>query len=48
MAVRVEGAKEAIKTLRKIDPELRKEFNAEVRRIAAPIVDAAKPTTPTR
>ena len=42
MAVRVEGAKEAIKTLRKIDPELRKEFNAEVRRIAAPIVDAAK------
>lgn len=42
MAVEVEGAKEAIKALRRIDPELRKDFNREVRRIAAPIVDAAK------
>lgn len=38
----VRGVKEAAKTLRRIDPELRKEFNANVKRIAAPIVDAAK------
>lgn len=36
------GVKEAAKTLRRIDPELRKEFNENVKRIAAPIVDAAK------
>jgi len=38
----VTGVKEAAKTLRRIDPELRKEFNDNVKRIAAPIVDAAK------
>lgn len=38
----VRGVKEAAKTLRRIDPELRKEFNDNVKRIAAPIVDAAK------
>lgn len=38
----VKGVKEAAKTLRRIDPELRKEFNDNVKRIAAPIVDAAK------
>jgi hypothetical protein len=38
----VQGVKEAAKALRQIDPELRKEFNANVRQIAAPIVDAAK------
>ena len=36
------GVKEAAKTLRRIDPELRKEFNDNVKRIAAPIVDAAR------
>lgn len=38
----VQGVKEAAKALRQIDPELRKEFNANVRQITAPIVDAAK------
>lgn len=38
----VQGVKEAAKALRRIDPELRKEFNANVRQIAAPIVEAAK------
>lgn len=42
MAAEVKGVKETAKALRRIDPELRKEFNREVRRIAAPIVDAAK------
>lgn len=42
MAAEVKGVKEAAKALRRIDPELRKDFNREVKRIAAPIVDAAK------
>lgn len=42
MAAEVKGVKDTAKALRRIDPELRKEFTREVRRIAAPIVDAAK------
>lgn len=42
MAAEVQGVKETAKALRRIDPELRKDFNKNVRRIAAPIVDAAK------
>lgn len=38
----IEGVQETIKTLGQIDPQLRKEFDANVKRIAAPIVDAAK------
>lgn len=41
------GAKEAIKSLRKIDPELRKQFNRDVKTITAPVVDAAKTAYPT-
>lgn len=40
--VRVEGVKQAIVELRKIDPELRKTFNANVRQITKPLVDDAK------
>jgi len=42
MAAEVQGVKETAKALRRIDPELRKEFNREVKRIAAPITDTAK------
>ena len=38
----VVGAKDAIKALRKIDPELRKQFNREAKAIVAPIIDDAK------
>ena len=38
----VVGAKEAIKGLRKLDPELRKQFNRDVKAIAAPVVNEAK------
>lgn len=38
----IRGVKETAKTLRRIDPELRKEFNDNVKQITSPIVDAAK------
>ena len=38
----VHGVREAIIALRRIDPELRKQFNRDVKAIAAPVVDAAK------
>lgn len=38
----IRGLKEAAKTLRQIDPEMRKVFNKNVREIAKPITDAAK------
>lgn len=38
--IQVVGAKEAINSLRKIDPELRKQFNDDLKRIAAPAVSA--------
>lgn len=40
------GAKEAIKALRKIDPELRKQFNRDAKAIVAPIIDDAKNNYP--
>lgn len=39
---KIEGVKDTIKALRRIDPELRKEFNAKVKAIAAPMTDAMK------
>ena len=36
------GVKDAMKELRKLDPELRKAFNREVNRIAAPVVQDVK------
>jgi len=38
----VYGVKESAKALRRIDPELRKEFDRKVREIASPIIDQAK------
>lgn len=40
----ITGVKEAIRALRKIDPEMRKAFNANVKEIAAPMTDAIKAT----
>jgi hypothetical protein len=42
----VVGAKDAIKGLRKVNPELRKQFNRDVKTIAAPVVNAAKAAYP--
>ena len=44
--VEVVGLKDALKDLRKIDPDLRKEFNANVKAITAPETDAAKANYP--
>jgi len=41
-SMRVEGVKGTLVTLRKIDPQLRKAFNANVKQITKPIVDDAK------
>ena len=46
MKTEVKGAKEAIISLRKIDPEYRKDFNREAKNIAAPLVSAAKAAYP--
>ena len=44
--IEVAGAQDAIKALRKIDPELRKQFNRDVKEITAPIIDQAKKDYP--
>jgi hypothetical protein len=40
--VRVDGVKETIAELRRLDPELRKTFNRRVKEIAKPIITAAQ------
>ena len=40
--VQIVGAKDAIKGLRKIDPELRKQFNRDAKQIVDPIVQGAR------
>jgi hypothetical protein len=42
----VAGAKDALKTLRKLDPEARKQFLKDAKQIAAPIVNEAKSAYP--
>lgn len=42
----VVGAKEAIKALRKLDPELRKQFNRDVKEITLPIVQRGQAAYP--
>ena len=42
MKSEIKGAKQAIISLRKIDPEYRKDFNREAKNIAAPLVADAK------
>jgi mRNA-degrading endonuclease RelE of RelBE toxin-antitoxin system len=44
----VAGAKDALKTLRKLDPEARKQFLKDAKQIAAPIVNEAKARTQTK
>lgn len=46
MKTEVKGAKEAIISLRKIDPEYRKDFNREAKNIASPLVADAKSLYP--
>ena len=46
--IQVIGVKETIKELRNLDPELRKQFNRDAKKIAAPIIDKAKSDYPTR
>lgn len=42
VTVEIQGVKETLKALRKLDPELRKEFNRNARTVAKPAMDAAK------
>lgn len=45
-AVEVSGVKSAIKELRKIDPELRKQFNKDAKEVVRPVVESAKANYP--
>jgi len=40
--IEVVGAKKAVVGLRKIDPELRKQFNRDAKKVAQPVIDQAK------
>jgi hypothetical protein len=42
----VSGVKSAIKELRKIDPELRKQFNKDAKEVVRPVIEAAKANYP--
>lgn len=46
MTVEVRGVKQTLKALRKIDPEARKQFTKDAKRIAKPIVDVARAKYP--
>jgi hypothetical protein len=41
-SIEVNGVRDVLKTLRQVDPELRKEFNRNARTIVKPIMDDAK------
>ena len=45
-SVEVSGVKSAIKELRKIDPELRKQFNKDAKEVVRPVIEAAKRNYP--
>ena len=45
-SVEVSGVKSAIKELRKIDPELRKQFNKDAKEVVRPVIEAAKADYP--
>jgi len=45
-SVEVSGVKSAIKELRKIDPELRKQFNKDAKEVVRPVIEAAKSNYP--
>ena len=42
--VKMSGVKEAVKELRKIDPELRKQFNKDAKAVVRPVINAALDT----
>ena len=44
--VKMSGVKEAVKELRKIDPELRKQFNKDAKAVVRPVINAAKSNYP--
>jgi hypothetical protein len=46
--IQVIGVKETIKELRRLDPELRKQFNRDAKKVAQPVVDKARNSYPTR
>lgn len=46
MTVEVRGVKQTLKALRNIDPEARKQFTRDAKRIAKPIVDTARAKYP--
>jgi len=46
--IQVIGVKETIKELRRLDPELRKQFNRDAKKIAQPVVDKVKGSYPTK
>jgi hypothetical protein len=47
-SVEVSGVKSAIKELRKIDPELRKQFNKDAKEVVRPVIEAAKSKLPSQ
>jgi hypothetical protein len=47
-SVEVSGVKSAIKELRKIDPELRKQFNKDAKEVVRPSLKPPKQTTQQR
>lgn len=46
MPVRISGVRETVKALRKVDPELLKEMNAEIRAVMVPLRDKARGYAP--
>lgn len=44
--IKVAGVKDVLKEIRQIDPELRKQFARDAKKIAAPIMDIAKASYP--
>jgi len=46
--IQVIGVKETIKELRQLDPELRKQFNRDAKKVAQPVIDKAKGSYPTK
>ena len=47
-SVEMSGVKSAIKELRKIDPELRKQFNKDAKEVVRPVIEAAKRNYPAK
>lgn len=45
-SIQVTGVKESLKTLRKTEPEIRRQFNKDARKIVKPIVNEAKQNYP--